>query len=165
MPPSVNIRHKQSNIYQRIYQIIENARGNIVRAVNTQMVQAYWLIGREIVEEEQKGKDRAGYGRSLLKNLSVRLAKDFGSGFDESNLRNIRTFYLTYPIRDALRHELSWTHYRILMRVDNPQARSFYEIECAKSNWSARELERQKGSLLFRERERDRPQRGTELTK
>ena len=70
-------------------------------------------------------------------------------GFDESNLRNIRSFYLTYPKCDALRHELSWTHYRILMRVDKPEARSFYEIECIKNNWSARELERQKGSLLF----------------
>jgi hypothetical protein len=149
MPPSVNIRHKQSNLYQRISQIIEGARGNIIRAVNTQMVQAYWLIGKEIVEEEQRGKNRAGYGIFLLNNLSLRLTKDFGPGFDESNLRNIRTFYLTYPIRDAVRHELSWTHYRILMRVDNPQARSFYEIECAKNHWSARELERQKGSLLF----------------
>ncbi|MEW5758778.1 MAG: PDDEXK nuclease domain-containing protein [Candidatus Omnitrophota bacterium] len=135
--------------YERIRKIIENARGNIVRTVNTEMVAAYWHIGREIVEEEQKGKNRAEYGQKLLGIIADRLSMDFGKGFDESNLRNIRFFYITYPKCDALRHELSWTHYRILMRVDNPQARSFYEVECIKNNWSARELERQKCSLLF----------------
>ena len=113
------------------------------------MVVVYWHIGREIVEEEQKGKSRAGYGEAILKRLSEKLTADFGKGFDESNLRNIRYFYLCYPKRDALRHKLSWTHYRILMRVDNVKARSFYEIECVQNDWSARELERQKGSLLF----------------
>lgn len=136
-------------VYDRIRKIIEDARGNIARVVNTEMVLAYWHIGREIVEEEQKGRSRAEYGTKILKNLSIRLMAEFGKGFDESNLRNIRSFYLFYPKRDALRHELSWTHYRILMRADNPQARSFYEIETVKNNWSARELERQKGSLLF----------------
>ncbi len=136
-------------IYDRIRKIIENSRGNIVRAINTEMVAAYWHIGREIVEEEQKGKSRAEYGEAILKRLSDQLTADFGKGFDESNLRNIRYFYMCYPKRDALRHELSWTHYRILMRVDNPKARSFYEIESVQNSWSARELERQKGSLLF----------------
>ncbi len=136
-------------IYDRIRRIIKDARGNIARAVNTEMVAAYWQIGKVIVEEEQRGKSRAGYGEEVLKKLSVRLTADFGRGFDESNLRNIRYFYLSYPKRDALRHELSWTHYRILMRVEKPEARSFYEIECIKNNWSARELERQKGSLFF----------------
>jgi predicted nuclease of restriction endonuclease-like (RecB) superfamily len=136
-------------VYKRIRRIIENARSNIVRTINTEMVVAYWHIGREIVKEEQRGESRADYGKAVLKNLSVKLTADFGKGFDESNLRNIRAFYLTYPKCDALRHELSWTHYRILTRVDNPQARSFYEIECIKNKWSARELERQKGSLLF----------------
>jgi predicted nuclease of restriction endonuclease-like (RecB) superfamily len=140
----------QSNaIYNRIRKIIENARGNIARAVNTEMVTAYWHIGKEIVDEEQRGKSRADYGEAILRKLSKKLTAEFGKGFDESNLRNIRHFYLNYPKRDALRHELSWTHYRILMRVDNPTARAFYEIECVKNNWSARELERQKGSLLF----------------
>ncbi|MDO8304128.1 MAG: PDDEXK nuclease domain-containing protein, partial [Sedimentisphaerales bacterium] len=135
--------------YSRIRSIIENARGYIARAINTQMVEAYWSIGKEIVEEEQRGKSRAGYGEFILRKLSQKLTAEFGKGFDESNLRNIRQFYLSYLNCDALRHELSWTHYRILMRVDNLQARSFYEVECVKNNWSARELERQKGSLLF----------------
>ena len=140
---------KNNNLYQRIYQIIDRARGNIVRTVNSEMVVAYWHIGREIVEEEQKGLSRAVYGQNILKALAERLSDDFGKGFDESNLRNIRSFYMAYPKCDALRHELSWTHYRILMRMEKPQARSFYEVECIKNNWSSRELERQKGSLLF----------------
>lgn len=166
MPPSVKSRHKKSNLYQRISQIIANARGNIVRAVNFQMVQAYWLIGREIVEDEQKGRKHAQYGDRLIEHLSVRLTRELGEGFTQQNLRNFRQFYLMYrdrqveilhtaraesgrKIRYALRSELTWTHYRILMRVDDAHARSFYEIECAKNHWSARELERQKGSLLF----------------
>ena len=136
-------------VYERIRKIIESARGNIARAVNTEMVMAYWHIGKEIVEEEQLGRSRAGYGEKLLASLAQRLSKDFGKGFDDSNLWNMRKFYQTYPILDAVRRELSWTHYRILMRVEKPEARSFYEIECVKNNWSARELERQKGSLLF----------------
>ena len=143
------LESKKLTTYDRIRSIIEQARNNITRAVNTEMVLAYWHIGREIVEEEQKGKKRAGYGKSLLKNFSEKLTEDFGKGFDQSNLRNIRAFYLTYPKCDALRHELSWTHYRILMRVDKPEARAFYEAECVANNWSARELERQKGSLLY----------------
>jgi predicted nuclease of restriction endonuclease-like (RecB) superfamily len=137
------------NVYKRIREIVEKARSNIARAVNTEMLVAYWHIGREIVEEEQRGKSRADYGESVLKRLSEQLTTDFGRGFDESNLRNIRQFYLCYPKCDALRHELSWTHYRILMRIEKPGARSFYEIESIKNNWSARELERQKGTLLF----------------
>lgn len=113
------------------------------------MVVAYWHIGREIIEEEQKGKSRADYGQKFLEMIAERLTNEFGQGFDASNLWNMRKFYQTFPILDALRRELSWTHYRILMRVDNHQARSFYEVECVKNNWSARELERQKGSLLF----------------
>jgi len=140
---------RATGAYDRIRKIIENARGNVVRAINTEMVVAYWHIGREIVEEEQKGKSRAGYGEAILNKLSERLTTDFGKGFDSSNLWNMRQFYQTFPILDAVRRELSWTHYRILMRVDNPKARSFYEVECIENNWSARELERQKGSLLF----------------
>lgn len=138
-----------NSIYERIREIIDTARGNIVHAVNAEMVSAYWHIGREIVQEEQKGKNRAAYGAKLIEKLAERLSADFVKGFDSSNLWNMRRFYEAYPILDTLRRELSWSHYRILMRVEKPEARSFYEIECVKNNWSARELERQKGSLLF----------------
>ena len=143
------ISSAEHSVYDRIRTIIENARGNVVRAVNTEMVTAYWRIGKEIVEEEQRGKSRAEYGQKLLETLSVRLSGEFDKGFDASNLWNMRQFYRTFPILDALRRELSWTHYRILMRVEKPETRSFYEIECISNNWSSRELERQKGSFLF----------------
>lgn len=115
------IRKKKSadDIYNRIREIIEKARGNVARTINTEMLVAYWHIGREIVVEEQRGKLRAGYGEALLKRLSERLNTDFGRGFDESNLRNIRQFYLSYPKCDALRHELSWTHYRLCYAQHN----------------------------------------------
>ena len=113
-------RSRSQGIYDRIRAIIENARGRIARAVNTQMVLAYWHIGKEIVQEEQRGKARAGYGQRLLEILAKRLSDDFGKGFDDSNLWNMRKFYQTYPILDSVRRELSWTHYRILMRVDKP---------------------------------------------
>jgi len=147
MPENKGVQTR--GIYDRIRKIIEDARGNIARAVNTEMVTAYWHIGHEIVEGEQKGKSRAEYGERLIENLAVRLSNDFGKGFDGRNLFYMRQFYLAFPKLNALRPELSWTHYRILMRVEKPEARSFYEIECVKNNWSARELERQKGSLLF----------------
>ena len=100
------------------------------------------MIGKQIVETQGNTK-RAEYGTSLLKYLSERLTQDFGKGFDESNLRYIRQFYLTFPIRDTLRHELSWSHYRLIMKVDCETARNFYMDECIKSNWSTRQLERQ----------------------
>ena len=140
---------KKQTVYDRIRVIIENARGNIARAINTEMVVAYWHIGREIIEVEQKGKSRAQYGQRLIKTLATRLSNDFGKGFDGRNLFYMRQFYLSYPKLNALRSELSWTHYRTLMRIEKTEARSFYEIECVTNNWSARELERQKGSFLF----------------
>ncbi len=143
------VKLNKHGLYGRISRIIEEARGRLVRAINTEMVVAYWHIGREIVEEEQKGKARAEYGKRLLEDLSKRLSEKFGKGFSDGNLWNMRQFYQTYPILYSVRRELSWTHYRILMRIDKPQARSFYEVECIKNKWSARELERQKGSLLF----------------
>ncbi|MGH9844524.1 MAG: PDDEXK nuclease domain-containing protein, partial [Blastocatellia bacterium] len=135
--------------YRTIAEILQTARATAYRAVNEVMVQAYWQIGRVIVEEEQKGRKRAGYGEALLAELARRLTNDFGRGFDERNLRHIRQFYLTFPIRNALRSELSWTHYRLLLRVDREDARSFYEIEAANNRWSTRELDRQIGSLLY----------------
>lgn len=137
-----------NDLYKRVSTLLHEARNKAMQSVNSVMVQAYWHVGREIVEAEQKGKLRADYGKHLLKNLSVKLNEEFGQDFDDSNLWNMRKFYLTFPILDALRRELSWTHYRILMRVENKEARSFYEIECAKNRWSARELEQQKGVPL-----------------
>jgi len=124
----------------RITTIIETARSGVRSVVDHEMVRAYWQIGREIVEDEQKGEKRAEYGEYALKNLSSVLTKQYGKGFDYSNLKNMRQFYQAYPIGDALRSQLSWTHYRLLMRIDDSQKRSFYEIECANGNWSTREM-------------------------
>jgi len=136
--------------YRTIAEILQTARATAYRAVNEVMVQAYWRIGRVIVEEEQRGKKRADYGRALIEELAERLTVNFGKGFDKSNLWHMRKFYLTFPdILDAVRRELSWTHYRMLLRVEKDDARSFYEIEAANSHWSTRELDRQIGSLLF----------------
>ena len=137
------------SIYNRVREILETARSSAYRAVNFAMVQAYWHIGREIAEEEQKGKTRAAYGEYLLINLSERLTKDLGKGFDYSNLKNMRQFYLIFPIGDALRSELSWTHYRLLMRVEKEEARNFYLKESIAGNWSTRQLERQINSFYY----------------
>jgi hypothetical protein len=135
--------------YRTIAEILQTARGAAYRAVNEVMVQAYWQIGRVIVEEEQRGKKRADYRRALIEELAQRLTVDFGKGFTPNNLWYMRQFYLTYPILHALRGELSWTHYRLLLKVESEQARSFYEIEAANNRWSTRELERQVGVLLY----------------
>ncbi len=135
--------------YERIRAILSEARAQAYRAINTAMVAAYWEIGRVIVEEEQQGQRRAEYGKGQLTELSQRLTAEFGRGFDRTNLQQMRAFYLAYQIRDALRLELSWTHYRLLLRVDNPDARAFYETETVNARWSTRELERRIHSLLF----------------
>ena len=135
--------------YERIRAILSEARDRAYRAINTAMVAAYWEIGRVIVEQEQQGHERAEYGRGLLVELSERLSAEFGRGFDRSNLWHMRSFYLSYPILDAVRRELSWTHYRLLLRVEKPEARAFYEAEAVNARWSTRELERQIHSLLF----------------
>lgn len=137
------------NIYQQIRAVLTEARSRAWQAVNSAMVQAYWNIGKLIVEEEQKGKTKAGYGEYLIKDLSARLSNEFGKGFDHSNVKNMRQFYQTFPIGDALRSQLSWTHYRLLMRVEKSEARAFYEKEAINARWSTRELERQINSLLF----------------
>ena len=214
---------KGATLYDRVRQILESARSTVARSVNSTQVVANWLIGQEIVEEEQKGKARAGYGIALLQDLSARLTRNFDRGWSVRQLEYVRSFYLVYGsllngtksnalrsisggtensnavravsdaailhaprgesggvrISEALRRKspqadstlalsmipyaprkeswrpgelhpnLSWTHYRTLLRVDKPEARAFYEIEAIKNNWSARELERQTCSLLY----------------
>ncbi|WP_062268995.1 DUF1016 N-terminal domain-containing protein [Endozoicomonas arenosclerae] len=108
------------NLLQAIRDVVAEARQSLQRTVNHTMVQAYWEVGRLIVEDEQQGNSRAEYGKLLLQTLSKQLTKEFGRGFDVRNLRNMRAFYLTFPKRNALRTELSWTHYRRLTRIDNP---------------------------------------------
>jgi len=145
----MNAITEETTIYSDIKQILENARSSAYRAVNFAMVQAYWNIGKRIVEEEQQGKERAVYGENLIKNISDFLTKGFGKGFNISNIWYMRQFYLTFENLHALRGELSWTHYRLLLKIEKKDARSFYMIECAKSQWSTRQLERQINSLLF----------------
>jgi len=133
----------------RLRQLIAESRQQVLRAVDVVQVQTYWHVGQHIVEFEQGGALRAEYGRGLLVQLGQALSAEFGRGFDATNLRHMRGFYLAFPIRDAVRRELSWTHYRLLLRVDSPEARQWYVNEAATQNWSTRALERQIGSLYY----------------
>ena len=126
--------------YKQVSSILNAARNKAYTAVNFAMVEAYWEIGKSIVDE-QSGEERAAYGEALIAGLSRRLTADFGRGFGIANLRNMRQFFLAFPIRDALRSELSWTHYRRLMRIPDPDARAWYMNECAYSRWSTRRPE------------------------
>ena len=137
------------DFFNRVRLILSQARQQALQSVNVLMVQAYWAIGQEIIEEEQKGANKAGYGEQLLEGLAKRLTREFGKGFTQRNLRYMRAFYLAFPIQHAVRAELSWTHYRLLSNIDKREARSFYLNECIQSRWSTRELERQIHSLLF----------------
>ena len=201
VPKKVAVRRPR--LYDRIRNILESARASVSRSVNSTQVVANWLVGREIVEDEQSGMRRAVYGAELLRELAARLKVDFGSGYGVDNLELFRRFYLEYPnllteansdalrrksgllansdalrrksvealaIQHAVRVEswrsgqlnpnLSWTHYRNLLRVDRAQARSFYEIEAASNAWSAREVERQINSLLFDRLAKSRDKKG-----
>lgn len=192
-------RRGDAALYGRVAKILEEARSHVVRTVNSAQVAANWLIGREIVEEEQRGEKRAGYGEELIESLGRALSRDYGRGFSTTNLKLMRQFYLTYPglpgeqaaIRQTLSDEseagrgaiqqtasdefgaarsdgairqtlpdesrlitalhpnLSWSHYCLLMKVQKPLAREFYEGECIQACWSVRELERQINSLYY----------------
>lgn len=141
----MDMNFETSTLYADALQIISNARKNAYAAINTEMVQAYWLLGKRIVDEEQNGEHRATYGEALLKKLSKALTGQFGKGFSYANLRNFRQFFLTYPDAQncyALRSNLTWTHHRLIMRVENIAAREYYLKECEAQNWSTRVLER-----------------------
>jgi len=137
------------NLYQRIREILDIARNEVYRTANFEMVQAYWNVGREIVEEEQNGRKRAEYGKQLMKELSSRLTRDLGKGFSLSNLFNMRRFYQCYPIFQTVSGKLSWSHYCELLTINEKEKRSFYEKESLVSNWSLSELKRQINSSLF----------------
>lgn len=149
MKKKLPVRATAPACLDRIRSILMHSRTRALQAVNTAMVGAYWEIGREIVEEEQKGGGRAGYGDQLMIGLAKSLSREFGKSFSERNLRFIRAFYVAFPIRNSLRSELGWTHYRLLSRIEKPSAREFYEAECVRANWSTRVLDRQITSHLF----------------
>ena len=142
-------RSEMETLYSSIRSILDKARKRAYSAVNFAMVESYWKIGQSIVEHEQHGETRADYGTGLLKELAVRLSKDFGKGFDESNLRYMRLFYRCFPICDTLRHELTWSHYRRLISVENEQARLWYMNEAADEVWSTRQMDRQISTLYY----------------
>jgi predicted nuclease of restriction endonuclease-like (RecB) superfamily len=141
----------QEQLYGEISKTIEQYRNNAYRAVNSAMVKSYWEIGRLIVEQELKGAGRAEYGKELFVNLADRLKFKYGKGYTETNLKYMRQFFMLFPIRHALRDELTWTHYRLIIRVETSHARDFYINEAIAGNWSTRQLERQINSA-FRER-------------
>ena len=138
-----------NNLAQSVKDIIIQSRSRVFRMVNATLLDTYWNIGRLIVEDEQEGNTKSIYGKATLKNLSKELTLEFGKGFDYTNLTNMRNFYLAFPILDALRQELSWTHYRLLSRVDSEQKRMYYLNESIEGNWNSRTLQRQINSLSF----------------
>lgn len=136
------------DVYRQVRGYVVHAQQKVYKAVNSAMVEAYWQIGKA-VHEACGENDRAAYGKQVLKYLSERLTAEFGKGFDESNLRKMRQFYSTFSIRDTLCPELSWSHYRLLMRVQDEDARNFYAEEAAKSGWSVRQLQRQINTMYY----------------
>ena len=139
---------QSTDIYSTARGYIINAQRQVYSAINSAMVSAYWNIGK-LICEASGGNERARYGKQLLQYLSQKLTAEFGKGYTAGNLRNMRQFYLKFPNCYALRSELSWTHYRLLMRVDDEDARNFYLDEAVKSGWSSRQLERQINSFYY----------------
>ncbi|MBR7034150.1 MAG: DUF1016 family protein [Bacteroidales bacterium] len=130
-------------------EIIEAARANAVRSVDFCRVQMYWNLGRRIFEEEQHGKERADYGAYIVKTLADKLEAEYGSGFSRRQLEFCRQFYRLYPIANAVRSQLNWTQYRLLIQIDDPDKREYYELESVNNAWTARETERQINSQLY----------------
>lgn len=141
----------ENSFYKEIKKLLQDARQKVYQSINTTMTLTYYEIGKRIVEEEQGGEKRAEYGKALLKNLSFELSKEFGKGYSEQNLKNMRQFYLSYQKRQTLSSEfkLSWSHYIFLTRIENINEREFYENEASENSWSLRELKRQFNSGLY----------------
>ena len=140
---------KTSNIIEDARTIINSARSSAVRSVDFCRVQMYWNLGKRIFEEEQQGKERADYGTYLIKNLARTLESEYGSGFGVRQLEQSRQFYRIYPIANALRSQLNWTQYRLLIQISDPSKREYYELESVNNGWTARETERQIDSMLY----------------
>jgi DUF1016 N-terminal domain len=139
----------QNFLYEQISALILQARSRVRSTVNQEMVRTYWQVGQLIVEKEQAGDIRAEYGKAVLEGLADRLTVNFGKGFTVNNLRYMRQFYLVFPNHHALRDELSWTHYRLLLKVESEVVRAWYVNEAAAEGWSTRALERQINSFYY----------------
>ena len=137
------------NFINDVKNIIEDARQNAVRSVDHCRVQMYWNIGKRIFEEEQEGKERAEYGKYLIRNLANKLLPEYGSGFSVRQLERSRQFYRMYPIASALRTQLNWNQYKQLISISDPDKREYYELESVNNGWNGREMERQINSQLY----------------
>ena len=143
------MKKNEIDLFYSVKEVVLQSRQRIFRLANSALLESYWQIGRLIVEDEQAGEARAEYGKSTLKNLANQLTIEFGKGFDYTNLTNMRKFFIAFPILDALRQELSWTHYRLLSRLDSEKKRAYYLNESVANNWNSRTLQRQINSLAF----------------
>jgi predicted nuclease of restriction endonuclease-like (RecB) superfamily len=149
MTPRSDALVAQADFYRSVANILRAARANAYHVINFTMVEAYWNVGRMIADEEQRGRVRADYGLHLIQRLSDRLSSEFGGGFSVQSLWNMRQFYQCFSILSALRRELTWSHYKALIRVANSAAREYYATEAVSQNWSTRALERQINSLYY----------------
>ncbi|KFC18754.1 YhcG family protein [Chryseobacterium sp. FH1] len=139
----------EDSLFFSVKEIINQSRERVFRLANSTLLLSYWQIGQLIVEDEQQGKDRATYGKFVLKNLSEKLTLEFGKGFDYTNLSNMRKFYQAFPIVDTLSQQLSWSHYRLLSTQENKEKREYYLEEAVQNNWNVRDLKRQINSLAY----------------
>lgn len=149
MKDIVTYSASENQLYEDVRAIIEEARANAIRSVDFNRVLMYWKTGRRVFEEEQKGAERADYGSFLIERLAQRLEPGYGSGFSKRQLHFSVQFYKAYPKVNALRSQLNWTQYRTLIQIADADKREYYELEAANNGWTARELERQKNSLLY----------------
>lgn len=149
MKDLINSGGELNSLLTDIRQLLQAARNSIARTVNTTLIATYWQVGRHIVEFEQGGSARANYRQGLIDFLSKHLKAEFGAGFNATNLRLMRRLFLDFPIQQTLSVELSWSHYSLLLKVENKTARSFYIDECVKSGWSVRQLQRQINTMFY----------------